>query len=66
MPLLRPLPPPAERVRGRGRLLMDELADAVEVDSGGGGTRVRLRFARPARAVAGLERALGLPDPEAT
>ncbi|HTI32655.1 MAG TPA: ATP-binding protein [Miltoncostaea sp.] len=46
IPLVAPARPPATRIRGRGLLLMLDLAERVEVDAGGAGTSVLLRFAR--------------------
>lgn len=48
MPLGAPVPPCSTSPRGRGRLLMGRLAEQVEVRSDGRGTKVLLRFAKPA------------------
>ena len=46
VPLVAPARPPATKTRGRGLLLMLDLAEQVEVDAAGAGTSVLLRFAR--------------------
>lgn len=47
-PLGVPAPPPPSSDHGRGLIIMSALADGLEVRRAGRGTRVRLRFARPA------------------
>jgi serine/threonine-protein kinase RsbW len=47
-PLGIPAPPPPSSDHGRGLIIMSALADGLEVSRAGRGTRVRLRFARPA------------------
>jgi serine/threonine-protein kinase RsbW len=47
-PLGVPAPPPPSSDHGRGLIIMGALADELEVRRAGRGTRVRLRFARPA------------------
>ncbi len=47
-PLGVPAPPPPSSDHGRGLIIMSALADELEVRRAGRGTRVRLRFARPA------------------
>lgn len=49
MPLGPPDCPPTRQAHGRGRLVMERLADLVQVRSDGHGTRVLLQFIRPAR-----------------
>lgn len=49
MPLGPPVSPRAESPRGRGRLVMLDLAENVEVRSGGEGTSVLLTFVKPGR-----------------
>lgn len=46
MPLTAPVPPAADQLRGRGRLVMSGLADLVRVRSDGHGTCVLLQFDR--------------------
>ncbi|HET6691483.1 MAG TPA: ATP-binding protein [Miltoncostaeaceae bacterium] len=43
-----PAAPPPSSDHGRGLIIMSALADELEVGRAGRGTRVRLRFARPA------------------
>ncbi len=43
-------PPPAHSVRGRGLMIMRELADEIIIEPHGRGTRVRLRFDRGSEA----------------
>ena len=50
VPLAEPVPPAAEQLRGRGRLLMNRLADVVRVRSDGHGTSVLLQFGRAVAA----------------
>ena len=47
-PLGIPAPPPPSSDHGRGLIIMSALADVLEIRRAGRGTRVRLRFARPA------------------
>ena len=47
-PLGIPAPPPPSSDHGRGLIIMSALADELEIRRAGRGTRVRLRFARPA------------------
>jgi anti-sigma regulatory factor (Ser/Thr protein kinase) len=50
VPLVVPVRPSATDTRGRGLLLMLDVAERVEVDAAGSGTSVLLRFARGERA----------------
>ena len=43
-----PAPPPPSSDHGRGLIIVGALADALEIRRAGRGTRLRLRFARPA------------------
>jgi anti-sigma regulatory factor (Ser/Thr protein kinase) len=42
-----PAPPPPSAERGRGLIIMSELADALEIRRAGRGTEVRLQFNAP-------------------
>ena len=42
-----PAPPPPSAERGRGLIIMSELADALEIRRVGAGTEVRLQFIAP-------------------
>ncbi len=53
-PLGIPATPPPSSDHGRGLIIMSALADQLEVRRAGRGTRVRLRFARPAPLAAPL------------
>jgi anti-sigma regulatory factor (Ser/Thr protein kinase) len=48
-----PPPPPPTSDHGRGLIIMGALADELEIRRAGRGTRLRLRFARPAAGDAG-------------
>ena len=50
-PLGVPAPPPPSSDHGRGLIIMSARAEELEVRRAGRGTRVRLRFARPAPLV---------------
>lgn len=48
--------PPHTSVRGRGIMLMRELADVLDIESNGDGTRVTMRFERGPAGVNGTSR----------